>query len=88
MKWFLLLPALFCCSCATWGSREATVLLPNGNRYVVTCQSDGQLKYKQGEVSIEVDNRGRPSFIEQVLGTAVLGIAGAAAPAKEKVMTP
>lgn len=87
MRWMFLLPILLT-SCATLGSREATVLLPDGSKYVVTCQSDGQLKYKAGDVAIEVDNRGRPSFIEQVLGTAVLGVAGAAVPAKEKVLTP
>jgi len=63
--------------CASLGQRESSVTLPAGDVYKVRCQSDGALKYRNGEVSIEVDNRGRQGLFESVFGTMALGFARA-----------
>lgn len=65
------------CGCAsTWGNRESRVVLPSGEVYRVTAQQDGTLAYRNGDVEIKVDNRGRPSMIEQTLTAPLVGIVG------------
>jgi hypothetical protein len=75
MKYFLLL-TIFLSGCSTWGVRESRVILPDGKEYKVFCQQDGQFEYKNADVMLRVDNRGRPGFLEQVVGSSVLGVSG------------
>jgi hypothetical protein len=41
--------------------------------YTIKSQSDALVTYKHGDEEVTVDNRGRPSFIEQVFGAALFG---------------
>ena len=70
---------LFCTtSCASWGNRESKVILPNGDTYRVYAQYDGAILYRNGDVQISIDNRGRPTMIEQALTAPLVGITGIA----------
>lgn len=71
----LILLILFIPACATTESRLIT---PDGKTYRVYCRQDGHCIFKAGDVTADIDNRGRPSLIEQVLLTPIVGIGGAA----------
>lgn len=64
--------------CASWGNRESRVILPNGDTYRVYAQYDGAITYQQGDVKIAIDNRGRPTMIEQAITAPLVGITGIA----------
>jgi uncharacterized lipoprotein YmbA len=68
----LVIVSLLFAGCSTFGARESIVLLPNGDEYRVTCQSNGKLDYSTEDVQITVDNRGRPGILEQVFGIFAL----------------
>lgn len=63
----LLLPG-----CVGLGGRTSYVKAPDGKVYEVRCQSDGKVSFKDGAVSIDVDNRG-PLGQVWAAGTASLG---------------
>ena len=58
--------------CIGLGARESYVEYPDGRKFRVKCQSDGRVKLKDGDVDIEVDNRG-PTGQVWAAGTAALG---------------
>ena len=64
--------------CASWGNRESRVVLPNGDVYSIYAQYDGAISYRNGDVSISIDNRGRPTMIEQAISAPLVGITGIA----------
>jgi len=64
--------------CSTWGNRQSMVILPNGDTYRVYAQYDGAILYRNGDVQISIDNRGRPTMIEQALTAPLVGITGIA----------
>jgi len=78
MRILLLFFTLFLTSCASWGNRESRVILPNGDTYRIYAQYDGAILYQQGGVKISIDNRGRPTMIEQAITAPMLGITGIA----------
>jgi len=66
----LLMCALLVCqvvSCAT----STTVTLPDGDIYEVKNKSDGVVTFTKGDVSISVDNRGRPTVFESLTGAVI-----------------
>jgi len=65
----LLFMLLLCIGCA---GVKTSVLWHDGQEIVVNSKSDAKVVYKKGDESIEVDNRGRPGFIEQVFGAMLL----------------
>jgi len=78
MKILLLFFTLLLTSCSTWGNRESRVILPNGDTYRIFAQYDGAITYQQGEVKIAIDNRGRPTMIEQAISAPLIGLTGIA----------
>jgi hypothetical protein len=58
--------------CIGLGARESFVEFPDGRKFRVKCQSDGRVKLKNGDVDLEVDNRG-PTGQVWAAGTAALG---------------
>lgn len=54
----LLLLVLFLPGCVGLGSRESSFTFSDGRAVVVRCQSDGRCTHKQGDQTVEVDNRG------------------------------
>jgi hypothetical protein len=74
----LTIGVLLLTGCATWGTRESRVILPTGEEYRIYAQHDAQFHYKKGDVEIKVDNRGRPSLIEQALQAPLVGVVGTA----------
>jgi hypothetical protein len=72
VKWVLLAAIVLLPGCIGLGGRVSTVTMPDGKAYRVVCQSDGRVKYKDGTVEIEVDNRGPAG---QVLGAAANAVA-------------
>ena len=75
---FILLFLAQLTGCASWGNRESRVILPNGDTYRVYAQYDGAILYRSGDVQISIDNRGRPTMIEQAITAPMLGITGIA----------
>ena len=74
----LIILSTLCTSCSTWGNRQSMVILPNGDTYRVYAQYDGAILYRNGDVQISIDNRGRPTMIEQALTAPLVGITGIA----------
>lgn len=54
----LILLVLMLPGCMSLGGRTSYVEAPDGKVWKLRCQSDGKLSYKDGAVSIDVDNRG------------------------------
>jgi len=78
MRTYLLLSLLLLNGCATWGARESRVILPSGEEYRVYAQHDGKLDFQKGDVKVSIDNRGRPSLLEQAISAPMVGIVGTA----------
>lgn len=70
--WRLLLILPILTGCIGLGSRESSVMYPDGRIYKVHCQSDGMIDFKQGDISVKVDNRG-PVGQVWAAGVAALG---------------
>jgi len=72
LKSFSVLALLFLTGCIGLGTRESSVLLPDGKIYKVRCQSDGKVDYDDGAVKITVDNRGPAGQVFGAAGAAVM----------------
>ena len=70
----LVLLALILPGCATLGQRESSVTLPSGEVYMVRCQHDATLEFKQGETAIKVNNQGKSGPIDSLISLLTLGI--------------
>ena len=55
--------------CAT---TSTSVQWYDGNNITIKSSSDARVVYTKGNETVEVDNRGRPGFIEQVFGAILL----------------
>ena len=69
---------LFYSGCAT-GSSKATVILPmdDSREYVILSKSDALVEFEKnekGEIKMKVDNRGRPSLLEKLMGWMFIGM--------------
>ena len=48
-----------------------TVTMPDGVTYEVKNKSDGVATFTRGDVSMSVDNRGRPTVFESMVGALI-----------------
>ena len=53
--------------CAT----KTTFEMPDGKLFTVKTKSDGVATFTQGDVSMSVDNRGRPTVFESMVGALI-----------------
>ena len=60
--------------CATLGQRESSVRLPSGEVYKVMCMHDATVKFKQGDVLLEVNNQGKPGPVDSLIAVLTLGL--------------
>lgn len=79
--------------CSTFGGRVSYVETPDGKRYKVRAQHDARVSYKDAAVQIEVDNRGRPSWLEQAIQAPLVtmmnvGTAAAARKVEREAVVP
>jgi len=58
------------CSCSV--TRE--VIMPDQTIYTIKAQKDDMVTFKQGDIEIMVDGRGRPGIIEQALGIMFMNL--------------
>lgn len=58
MRKILICVVLLLPGCIGLGSRESSVMYPDGRVFKVRCQSDGMVDFVQGDVKVKVDNRG------------------------------
>jgi len=52
---------------------KTTITDPEGRVFAVKSQRNAFVTFKQGGADISVDNRGRPGFIEQIIGAVAVG---------------
>ena len=62
-----LISLLLLTSCAV----TTTVTMPDGAVYEVKNKSDGVAAFTKGDISISVDNRGRPTVFESLTGAVL-----------------
>ena len=60
--------------CASWGNVTTTITDPNNQVWMVESRSDALVHVKSGEVEIIVDNRGRMSAFEAILGIVMTNV--------------
>ena len=66
MKKYLIIILMFSfCSCGLIPVKT-TITTPNKEVYIVKSKSDALVVLKQGDIEMTVDNRGKPSLIEQL----------------------
>lgn len=63
---------LFLVSCASTNKIETEIIKSDGAVVIIKSKSDALVKYKDKNEEVEVDNRGRPSFLETILGGWIL----------------
>lgn len=64
----LIFISLFFINCASLQKFETEIVKSDGEIIIIKSKSDALVKYKDGNEEVEVDNRGRPSFLETILG--------------------
>lgn len=50
------------------------VILPDGTIYTVKAQTDDMISFKNDNIEIKIDGRGRPGIIEQALGIMFMNL--------------
>lgn len=70
----MLILMLFLTGCASWGNVKTTITDPNSQIWVIESRSDALVHVKSGEVEIIVDNRGRMSAFEAILGIVMTNV--------------
>ena len=55
-------------------SVHTKVIMPDKTVYEVVSKKDALVEFQQGEISVKVDNRGRPGMIEQALGIMFMNL--------------
>ncbi len=69
IKLFICVMALaFLVSCASMNKIETEIIKSDGEIVIIKSKSDALVKYKDKNEEVEVDNRGRMGFFEQLLG--------------------
>ncbi len=68
----LIIVSMLLMGCSGLGNVKSTVVWEDGSVVEVNSKSDAIVTAKKGDDEIMVDNRGRPSFIETVLGAFLL----------------
>ena len=71
---FIILTMLCLTGCAAWGNVTTTITDPNNQVWMVESRSDALVHVKSGEVEIIVDNRGRMSAFEAILGIVMTNV--------------
>ena len=64
--------ALLCVSVLLSGCATTTTITTPDQQYVVECRDDALVTYEDGDLKVQVDNRGRPSFLETFFSTLIM----------------
>ena len=73
IKLFICVMALaFLVSCASMNKIETEIIKSDGEIVIIKSKSDALVKYKDKNEEVEVDNRGRVGFLEQILGGFII----------------
>ena len=62
-----LLVVIVVSGCASLNTVKTEITMPDGQTYAVRSKADALVKCKDNCKEMEVDNRGRPSFLETLL---------------------
>ena len=71
----IIVTTLLLCSCSilkSFTQTETKVVSPNGEVWLVVSKGDSHVVFQDGKVILEVDNRGKPGTVEEVLKLLML----------------